>query len=101
MPVTIKNIYKDDGVCSQAIYLHSFEKWVESDYCHEKVRAVYEYLKKSTLIQDLVAHKIIKLNEENQIDEKENIQGIPQPKAFVRFIIRFASLINSIRICDI
>lgn len=82
-----KKYYKDDGVCSE-LYISQLEKWVESDYCHEKVRAVYEYLKKSTLIQDLVAHKIIKLNEENQIDEKENIQGVPQPKAFVRFIIR-------------
>lgn len=82
-----KKYYKDDGVCSK-LYISQLEKWVESDYCHEKVRAVDEYLKKSTLIQDLVAHKIIKLNEENQIDEKENIQGIPQPKAFVRFIIR-------------
>ena len=82
-----KKYYKDDGVCSE-LYISQLEKWVESDYCHEKVKAIYKYLKKSTLIQDLVAHKIIKLNEENQIDEKENIQGIPQPKAFVRFIIR-------------
>ena len=76
-----KKYYKDDGVCSE-LYISQLEKWVESDYCHEKVRAIYEYLKKSTLIQDLVAHKIIKLNEENQIDEKENIQGISTTKSF-------------------
>ena len=32
--------------------------------------------------------KIIKLNENNQIDDKESIQGIAETKAFVRFIIR-------------
>ena len=42
-----------------ASYIFSqLEEWVESDYCHEKVRAVYEVFKKSTLIQDLVAHKL-------------------------------------------
>ena len=74
-----KKYYKDDGVCSE-LYISQLEEWVESDYCHEKVRAVYEYLKKSTLIQDLVAHKVIKLNEENQIDEKENIQEFHNQK---------------------
>lgn len=39
-----KKYYKDDGVCSE-LYISQLEKWVESDYCHEKVRAVYEYLK--------------------------------------------------------
>ena len=32
--------------------------------------------------------KIIKLNEQGKIDDKEKLQGIEQAKAFVRFIIR-------------
>ena len=63
---------------------------VNSDYCHEKVRAIYLYLKKNTLVHDLVSEKVIKLNEQNQIDDKESIQGIVQTKAFVRFIVRLA-----------
>ena len=81
--------YKDDGICNK-LYISQLKKWVESDYCHEKVRAIYLYLKKNTLIHDLVDKAVIKLNERNQIDDKESIQGIPQPKAFVRFIVRSA-----------
>ena len=75
-----KDYYKDDGVCNE-LYMSQIEKW-------EKVKAIYLYLKKATLIKDLVEQKIIKLNDNNQIDDKENMEGIVQTKAFVRFIIR-------------
>ena len=83
--------YKDDGVCN-ALYISQMEKWVKSDFCHDKVRAIYLYLKKGTLIKNLVDRRIIKLNESNQIDDKENIQGIVQTKAFVRFIVRVSGI---------
>lgn len=38
----------------------------------------------------MVDKAVIKLNEQNQIDDTESIQGIAQPKAFVRFIVRSA-----------
>ena len=44
------------------------------------------------MIKNLVDRRIIKLNESNQIDDKENIQGIVQTKAFVRFIVRFSGI---------
>ena len=75
-----KDYYKDDGVCNE-LYMSQIEKY-------EKVKAIYLYLKKATLIKDLVEQKIIKLNDNNQIDDKENMEGIVQTKAFVRFIIR-------------
>lgn len=83
--------YKDDGICHE-LYISQLKEWVESEYCHEKVRAIYLYLKKNTLIFDLVEKRIIKLDEQNRIDDKENIQGIVQTKAFVRFIIRSSDL---------
>lgn len=82
-----KDYYKDDGVCNE-LYMSQLEKWEKSAYSHEKVKAIYLYLKKALLIKDLVEQKIIKLNDNNQIDDKESIEGIVQPKAFVRFIIR-------------
>lgn len=82
-----KDYYKDDGVCNE-LYMPQIEKWEKSTYSHEKVKAIYLYLKKATLIKDLVEQKIIKLNDNNQIDDKENMEGIVQTKAFVRFIIR-------------
>ena len=81
--------YKDDGVCNK-LYISQLKKLVESEYCHEKVRAIYLYLKRNTLIHDLVNKAVIKLNEQEQMDDKESIQGIAQPKAFVRFIVRSA-----------
>ena len=82
-----KDYYEDDGVCNE-LYMSQIEKWEKSTYSHEKVKAIYLYLKKATLIKDLVEQKIIKLNDNNQIDDKENMEGIVQTKAFVRFIIR-------------
>ena len=82
-----KDYYKDNGVCNE-LYMSQIEKWEKSTYSHEKVKAIYLYLKKATLIKDLVEQKIIKLNDNNQIDDKENMEGIVQTKAFVRFIIR-------------
>ena len=82
-----KDYYKDDGVCNE-LYMPQIEKWEKSTYSHEKVKAIYLYLKKATLIKDLVEKKIIKLNDNNQIDDKESVEGIVQTKAFVRFIIR-------------
>ena len=82
-----KDYYKYDGVCNE-LYMSQIEKWEKSTYSHEKVKAIYLYLKKATLIKDLVEQKIIKLNDNNQIDDKENMEGIVQTKAFVRFIIR-------------
>lgn len=79
--------YKDDGVCYQ-LYISQLKEWAESEFSHEKVLAVYQYLKKNSLIRDLSDQKIIKLNEQGKIDDKEKLQGIEQAKAFVRFIIR-------------
>lgn len=84
-----KDYYKDDGVCNE-LYMSQLEKWEKSAYSHEKVKAIYLYLEKASLIKDLVEQKIIKLNDNNQIDDKESIEGIVQTKAFVRFIIRSA-----------
>ena len=82
-----EDYYEDDGTCYE-LYISQLRKWVESNYSHSKVKAIYSYLKKETLVKDLVSRKIIKLNEDSQIDDKENIQGIVQTKAFVRFIVR-------------
>lgn len=77
----------DDGQCFE-LYIAQLEKWCQSDYSHRKVQAIYAYLKKGTLIGDLLGEKVLKLDEYGVLTEKETIQGIPQTKSFVRFIIR-------------
>lgn len=82
---------KDDGICHE-LYREKLKEWAESEYSHQKVKAIYSYLEKNRLMEDLAEKKVIRLNEQNQMDEKENIQGIAQTKAFVRFIVRTLDL---------
>ena len=58
--------YKDDGSCF-SLYIEQLQKWEQSEFCHEKVKAIYQYLKKKTLLHDLVCADIIRLDEKNQI----------------------------------
>lgn len=81
------NYCEDDGACYR-LYIEQLKEWCESEFCHKKVRAVYLYLVKETLVKDLVNVKALKLNETGKLDIKETIQGIPQTKAFVRFVVR-------------
>ena len=82
-----KDYCADDGVCHE-LYIAQLQKWSESEFSHDKVKAIYNYLKQDRLITDLVETGVLKLDERGQLDEKENIQVIPQTKAFVRFIVR-------------
>lgn len=82
---------KDDGECYE-LYINQLKKWNDSDICHAKVRAIYSYLSKGTIMDDLVRDKVLKITADGLLDEKESIQNIPQPKAFVRFIVRSSTL---------
>ena len=66
-------------------YIECLRQWCESEFCHEKARAVYRYLRKGCLIKDLATAGVIKLDESGKMAEKEKIQSIPQTDAFVRF----------------
>jgi len=40
-------------------YLSLLEKWVQSGHSNKKIKSVYEYVKKGTLIKDILSHKAI------------------------------------------
>lgn len=82
---------KDDGECFER-YIDQLKRWNDSDICHAKVRAIYSYLVRKSLIADLVKNEVLKITADGMLDEKESIQNIPQPKAFVRFIVRSSTL---------
>ena len=82
-----KKYCDDDGECF-GLYISQLERWCSSEICHDKVRAIYTYLKTENLIKDLVKLQILKLDENGRLDKKEKIQTESQMKAFVRFIIR-------------
>lgn len=81
-------------------YIKQLENWVSSPYSHTKVKSIYNYLIKETLIEDLIEHGILFVDENNQLIKKwsheyeEKIGGKPeifsvvagdQSSAFVRF----------------
>ena len=53
-------------------YMANLGKWVDSEFSHPKIRAVYEYLKKETLRSDL---------------EKADLGNVVTDKAFIRWIV--------------
>lgn len=57
-------------------YLSQLSKWVNSPYSSARIRAIYEYVKKGTLVKDLVKASIIELNDDGKM---------LKPEVFVRF----------------
>ncbi len=67
-------------------YIKKLEQWVTSQHTHEKVQAIYQYLMKSELIQDLVKVDIVSLNVDGKLDDKK-IAGNPYEKVLLRFVV--------------
>lgn len=51
-------------------YIRNLEEWANSPYATEKLKCIYTYLRKGRLIEDLVAAKIIRLDENQHLIEK-------------------------------
>ena len=75
-------------------YMNQLRKWMAGEYSHPFVKALYLYLDKKCLIDDLVKADVIKLNDTNgKFKEKEKIAGIAQEDAFVRIKIQTADTV--------
>lgn len=79
---------KGDVESYHALYMEELEKWHRSPFSHEKVDAIWSYLKKGVLIQDLLAEKVLLQKEDGYLGEEVKIEGVSQNMAFVRFIVR-------------
>lgn len=77
----------DDKEAYFDAYIAQLQDWAESDDTHPMVRAVYQYLKKKTLIRDLVASRTLELDEGGRLTDHTKLQGQGQTGANVRFII--------------
>lgn len=66
-------------------YIEQLRDWAESEYTHPLIEAVYRYLNKKTLIQDLVMSKVLDLDDEGRLTDAGKIQGLGQTGANVRF----------------
>lgn len=68
-------------------YIEQLQEWVESEDTHFMVNAIYNYLKKKTLIGDLSKNMTLELNEEGFLTDQIKLQGLGQTGANVRFIV--------------
>lgn len=68
-------------------YMEQLCEWAESDDTHFMVQAIYEYLKKKTLIHDLVRDSSLELDEDGRLTDKIKLQNQGQTGANVRFIV--------------
>lgn len=59
------------------------EEWHRAG-CHEFVEAIYRYLAKAVLIRDLISAKVLTLDGQGMLNDKEKIEGIAQADVFVR-----------------
>lgn len=77
-------------------YLEQLKTWMESEYTHPALQAIYTYLSKGSLINDLIERKVLIIDEETgKLKEKEKILGIAQEDCFVRFRIQYSNLLET------
>ena len=91
---------KGDSGSYHELYMEELEKWHLSPFSHEMVDAIWSYLKKGTLIQDLLKETILLQNKEGYLADEFKIEGVAQSMAFVRFIVRRKSGIKFGQTCD-
>ncbi|MCM1537667.1 MAG: type I-C CRISPR-associated protein Cas8c/Csd1 [bacterium] len=77
----------DDKEAYFDAYIEQLRDWAEAEDTHPMVQAVYQYLKKKTLIQDLVTSKVLELNEDGRLTDHTKLQGQGQTGANVRFVV--------------
>lgn len=65
-------------------YSKQLKDWVESEYSHPKIKAVYTYAEKGLTIHDLVSAGIVELDDNGKFS-KNKIQGNTYEKCLVRY----------------
>ncbi len=65
-------------------YVEQLTEWAESEYTHPKVRAILDYIRKETLLDDLAAAGLITLKENGSLGDGK-IEGNPYEKCVVRW----------------
>lgn len=82
-------------------YVKQLEGWVISKYSHPYVQAIFDYVKKGTVIEDLIAKKVLHIDEAGYLLKKWNGEQNEKPEifsviaseqeaAFVRFNVHIA-----------
>ncbi len=83
-------VIKDKGEEFFNKYIEQLEKWCNSAYKNKKVCAILEYLKKKTLIIDLIEQKLLACDESGMLKKGIKLSTSDQSDAFVRFRVEMA-----------
>lgn len=63
-------------------YINQLERWCNSDFSHPHVTAVYCYVKKGTVIRDLIEYSIVYISKDNILLTKWENEETEQPALF-------------------
>lgn len=75
-----------DNSKKYSLYFDQLKSWSESEYAHPAVNALYNYISKGNVIDDLVRCGVLSVNEAGKLDDQK-IASIDQKDCFVRFRI--------------
>jgi|CXWL01.1.fsa_nt_gi CRISPR-associated protein Csd1 len=77
--------YEDFGGKKKAYfegYKKQLQAWCESEHAHDKVRAIYHYIEKGTVIRDLLANNIVFVDSDNVLLTQWNSDDGEAPALF-------------------
>lgn len=88
----------DKKAAAYDAYMRQLEGWCQSEFCHPYIKAIYQYVKKGVVIEDLVRKSVLHVNENGHLlkkwtgeqAERPTIFGViasEQEAAFMRFNI--------------
>lgn len=75
-------------------YMTQLEAWKDSPYTHGAVRAVFTYLLRSELMQDLVKSGVLVTDDAGKLKSGAKIGAVAQEDAFVRFAVQYDDLLH-------
>lgn len=100
----VKYTGQEDKASCFEDYIQQLKDWCESEYSHPDIVAIYNYVKKGTLIEDLVQKNILYLDEQRKLlkkwdskqKEKPEIFSVKddQESAFVRFDVHYPNQVH-------
>jgi CRISPR-associated protein Csd1 len=88
------------------LFVSGLEKWCSSKYSHPKIEAVFKYVEKGRVVQDLINQKILLVGKHEKFVDKSEYQKekdsltifdvvAPQEEAFVRWVVEIPGIPES------
>lgn len=85
--VAVLDNEKDFSVYFQT-YCNQLESWQNSEFTHPKIKAIFNYVNKKSLISDLVKVGFLILDNKNKLDDNVKLNKIAQKDIFIRFVVQ-------------